>query len=255
MSAPLELGKAFADQDVVTLYRHRPPYPRAVFDALTGLIVGPRTILDAGCGRGDLARGLLGTATRIDAVDPSAAMLAAGRALPGGGDERIRWQLASAEEANLGGPYGLITCGASLHWMRHDIVLPRFREALAPGARLAIVDTEIHREDDAIREAVLSIIKRYSPIHDHVETSEMVDTLAANGQLIVEGRVRTPPVPFEQSVDDYLGFLGSTSSLSHATLGSRAADLNRDVREVFARSHVERIRCDVIGFVAWGRPA
>lgn len=254
MSAMMDLGKAFTDQEVVALYRHRPPYPRAVFGALASLIVEPHTVLDAGCGTGALARGLVGAATRVDAVDPSSAMLAAGRALPGGADPRIHWQLGRAEDAELRGPYGLITCGASLHWMHNDVVLPRFRDALAPGARLAIVDTEARREDDDVREAVLTVIKRYSPIHDHVETSEMVDALVAHSRLALEGQLRTPPVPFEQSVDEYLGFLGSTSSLSRATLGSRAADLDRDLRDVFARNQVERIRYEVIGFVAWGRP-
>ena len=255
MSPIIELGRVFADQNVVALYRHRAPYPRAVFEALSDLMVGPRAVLDVGCGRGELARGLLATATRIDAVDPSSAMLAAGRALPGGDDPRIRWQLTRAEDAELDRPYGLITCGASLHWMRHDIVLPRFRDALAPGARLAIVDTELRHEVGDVREAVLTIIKRYSPVHDHVETADMVDALVANNQLVVEGRLRTAAMPFEQSVDDYLGFLGSTSSLSRATLGSRAADFEREVRDVFRRNGVSRIRYDVIGFLAWGRPA
>lgn len=251
----IDLGKAFSDQEVVDLYRHRPPYPRALFDLLSELIVEPRTVLDAGCGTGALARGLLASATQIDAVDPSAAMLAAGRELPGGIDPRINWQQSRAEDAKLRGPYGLIACGASLHWMRRDVVLPRFRDALAPRARLAIVDTELSRADDEVRKEVLTIIRRYSPTHDHVETSDVVSGLVADGRLILEGRQRTPPVPFEQSVDEYLGFLGSTSSLSRTTLGPRAADFERDVHRVFARNHVERVRCDVIGFVAWGRPA
>jgi SAM-dependent methyltransferase len=255
VSATIDLGKAFADEEVVKLYRHRPPYPRAVFDLLTELIVEPRAMLDAGCGPGQLARGLLSATTRVDAVDPSAAMLAAARALPGGADPRITWQQSRAEDAKLSGPYGLIACGASLHWMNHDVVLPRFREALAPRARLAIVDTETSRADDEVRRAVLAVIQAYSPIHDHVETSDTVDGLVTNGRFILEGRQRTPPVALEQSVDEYLGFLGSTSSLSRVTLGSRAADFEREVRDAFARNRVQRIRYDVIGFVAWGRPA
>src|SRR5438067_511879 len=80
--------------------------------------------------------------TRIAAVDPSAAMIARGRALPGGDEPRIHWILGRAEDAPLSPPYGLITVGASLHWMRPDEVLPRFRDALAPGAYLAVLDTE-----------------------------------------------------------------------------------------------------------------
>jgi ubiquinone/menaquinone biosynthesis C-methylase UbiE len=251
----IELGRAFADQEVVSLYRHRPPYPTAVFESLARGMVEPRTVLDAGCGTGALARGLREAAARIDAVDPSAAMLDAARGLPGGGDPRIRWQHARAEDAALEAPYGLIVCGASLHWMRHDIVLPRFREVLAPGARLAIVDTETHRVEDAVRTDVLTVIKSYSPIRDHVETSETVDALVAAGRLILERTERTAPQPFEQSVDEYVGFLGSTSTFSRTTLGSRADAFDREMRAVFARHSVDRLRYDVVGFIAWGRPA
>ena len=251
----IELGKAFTDAEVVALYRHRPPYPVAVFERLRGLIAEPRVLLDAGCGTGALARGLVRDVVRVDAVDPSAAMLAAARTLPHGTDRRIRWQQASAEDAHLGGPYGLITCGASLHWMRHDEVLPRFRRALAPFARLAIVDTERHRDEDDLRREVVAVIVRYSPVRDHVETPDVVDRLVASGAFALDGVERTAPEPFEQSVEEYVGSLGSTSSLSRATLGPRADEFSHELRELFARHGVDRVRYGVVGYIAWGRPA
>jgi SAM-dependent methyltransferase len=251
----IELGKAFADPEVVALYRHRPPYPPAVFDRLRALLVDPRVVLDAGCGTGALARGLVHDATRIDAIDPSAAMLAAARQLPHGGDPRIRWQQAPAEDAILSGPYGLITCGASLHWMRPEIALPRFARALAPGARVAVVDTEAVREETALRREVVEVIVRYSPVKDHFETPEFVDRLVASGLFVLEGMERTAAVPFDQSVEEYLGFLGSTSSLSRATLGARRDEFVRDLRELFQRHNIDRVRYGLVGYIAWGRPA
>ena len=249
------LGPAFADAEVVALYRHRPPYPDAVFARLRALIAGSRTMLDAGCGTGALARGLIDDVARVDAVDPSAAMLAAGRALPRGADPRIHWQEARVEDARLAGPYGLIACGASLHWMQHDVVLAKFRRALAPGARVAIVDTERQHDDDELRRDVIELIVRYSPVHDHVETPEMMDRLGASGAFVVEGVERTPPVAFEQSIEEYIGALGSTASLSRATLGPRAGEFSRELRQLYARHSVDRVRYGVIGYIAWGRPA
>ncbi len=251
----IELSRVFADEEVVRLYRYRPPYPRAVFDLLSRLIVEPRVVLDVGCGTGALARGLADRVTRVDAVDPSAAMLQAARGLPGGDDTRIRWQQARAEDARFQGPYGLITCGASLHWMDTEVVLPRFRSALAEGARLAIVDTETTREDDDLRRDVVAIIQRYSPIGDHIETPEMVERVAASGAFVLEGRERTAPEPFEQTVEEYVGFLGSTSTLSRATLGPRADEFAGELRTLFAAHGVDRVRYGVVGYVAWGRPA
>ena len=41
---------------VAAAYPHRPPYPTAVFPLLADLIAAPsRTVLDIGCGTGDLA--------------------------------------------------------------------------------------------------------------------------------------------------------------------------------------------------------
>src|SRR5207245_10230271 len=101
----------------------------------------PRTVLDAGCGSGALTRGLAGFAARIDAVDPSEAMIREGRRLPGGDSERIRWIVGRAEHAPLAPPYGRVTTGARIHWMDRSFVLPRFGAALAPAGRLAILDT------------------------------------------------------------------------------------------------------------------
>jgi SAM-dependent methyltransferase len=251
----LKLGQAFMDREVALLYRHRPPYPNGIFAILERLVVEPRVILDAGAGTGALARHLVRSVDRVDALDPSAAMIDEGRRLLGGDDSRLWWVLGTAEDARVQPPYGLITCGASLHWMRHEVVLPRFRTMLAPGARLAIVDLENVHRSTHVREEVLTVIRRYSPLEDHVTTRQMVDDLVARGRLVLEGTEGVPPMPFAQTVDEYLGFLGSTSTLNRAILGSRAADFERDVRAVFTRDGLESVAYDVVGSVAWGRPA
>jgi ubiquinone/menaquinone biosynthesis C-methylase UbiE len=250
----IDLGRAFADAEVASLYRYRAPYPQRVFAVLEQLVVDPRIVLDAGAGTGALARHFPRSIERIDAVDPSPAMIARGRALPRGDDPRIRWIVASAEDAPLSGPYGLVTCGASLHWMKPHVVLPRFRETLAAGARLAVVDTETTHTGEW-RSEVLAIIRRYSPLDRHVETHEMVADLVKQGFFVLEGEERTPPELFDQSVDDYLRLLGSTSTLSRSTLGSRAAAFEAEARDVFARHAMERVSSSVVAYVAWGRPA
>jgi len=251
----LRLGEAFADREVARQYRHRPPYPAGIFATLQRQLVEPRTVLDAGAGTGALARELVRFAARVDALDPSEAMIDEGRRLPHGDDPRLRWILGRAEDGPVDPPYGLITCGASLHWMDHDVVLPRFREMLAPGARVAIADMENVYESSAVREESLAVIIRYSPLKDHVSTREMVDRLVQRGAFIVEGREAAPPRPFEQSIDDYIGFLHSTSTLNRAALGVHAADFERDMRAVFARHGMDRVQYHVVGGVAWGRPA
>jgi hypothetical protein len=135
------------------------------------------------------------------------------------------------------------------------VVLPRFRAMLAPGARLAVVDTENVHPSAAFRAEVLEVIVSHSPVKDHKSTREVLDDLVARGLLVIEGREALPPMPFEQSINEYLGFLGSTSTLNSMILGSRAADFDREMRAIFARHGIERVRRDVLGEVTWGRPA
>src|SRR5439155_1761861 len=80
---------------------------------------------------------------------------------------------------SLATPYGLITCGVSLHWMDLAVVLPRFREVLAPGAHLAIVDNQnIH---GPYRDEVWKITDRYAATSHHPETPEAVAAVRASG--------------------------------------------------------------------------
>lgn len=252
----IELGRVFADAEVAALYRYRAPYPREVFEILQGLVVGPRNVLDAGAGTGALARELAPLVARVDAVDPSAAMIAAGRALPGGDDPRITWIHGSAEDAPLAPPYGLIVAGASLHWMDPTIVLPRFRDALAPGARLAIVHNDFVPPHAMATAAALDVIRRYSPLKDDPpEYPARVKSLVDSGLFVLEGERRTTPVPFEQSIDDVLNSLHSTSTLSRVTLGDQLASFDNDMRAALAPFGKGPLRSDIVAYVAWGRPS
>jgi SAM-dependent methyltransferase len=251
---PRELGQAFENADVVRNYHYRRPYPREIFQILEGLLVDPRTVLDAGCGTGALTVGLARFAARVDAIDPSAAMLQEARWLPGGDDARIRWTQGTAESAPLDPPYGLITAGQSIHWMDPVVVMPRFRDALAPGGFLAIVDTESLYAPQVWRTELLALIQQFSPIKDHVGAIEVVRALQESGRFVQEGECAVAPVEYEQSVDDYMAMLASTSSLSRATLGKRAGDFDDEARTIFARHRMKSIRAELLAVVFWGRP-
>jgi SAM-dependent methyltransferase len=245
----MSLGEVFGDHTVARAYRHRPPYPDAVFRMLQRRLVSPRIVLDAGAGTGALARRMTRFAERIDAVEPSAAMIAEGRRLPGGSDQRIRWILGRAEHAPLDSPYGLIACGASLHWMEPGLVLPRFRAALAPGAFLAIVDNEnVH---GSYREEVWGITDRYAAVARHPDTPNAIAAVRASDLFTIEDEERTEPMPFEQSVDEYIEFLHSTSVLTRAQLGERAVAFDDEVRALFARRGLVQLRYGVAGSVTW----
>ena len=251
---PRELGRAFEDAEVARKYRHRQPYPAEIFEILQRLLVEPRTVLDAGCGTGALTIGLAEFAARVDGVDPSAAMLREARRKPGASNERIRWIQGTAEEAPLDPPYGLVTAGVSLHWMDPEVVMPRFRAVLAPEGHLAIVDMDSTYGDQEWRSEFLDLIRAVSPIKHPIDKVELVRALESSGHFVRQGESGAPPIPVEQSVDDYMAMLASTSSLSRATLGAHADDFERRARAIFKRHGMNSVRAEVVTSVVWGRP-
>lgn len=94
-----------------------------------------RTALDVGCGTGRFARRLAARGYEVDAVDPSAEVIAAAERI-GGGPRFRRTDAASAVLPK--GHYDVITCLASLHHMPFRTVT-RLRDALAPGGVLLVL--------------------------------------------------------------------------------------------------------------------
>jgi SAM-dependent methyltransferase len=248
-----KLAEVWRVPDVARVYRYRPAYPAPVFDVLRRLIVEPRTVLDAGCGTGALTRQMTAFAARIDAVDPSAAMIDEAQRLPGGHDLRINWIVAPAETAPLAPAYGLITTGQSLHWMHHEAVMPRFRDALAAGGFLVATDID-WEYPPAWRGKLTEIIKTYSPVNASTLTGDLFGDLARRRLFERAGFQRTSLVPVDLSLEDFVNALRSTSSLSSVSLGERAEPFGNEVRALFASLRLERARFAIFGNAVWGRP-
>jgi len=103
---------------------------------------------------------------------------------------------------------------------------------------------------------LLDVIKRHSELHaNHVDhLAERLAALEATGRFVREGEGRTAPVPVRRSVEEYIEFLHSTSSLARVRLGDRAARFDVEVRDLFARHRMSFIERQVVGVVVWGRP-
>ncbi|GAC1703121.1 MAG: hypothetical protein NVS9B6_19880 [Candidatus Limnocylindrales bacterium] len=245
------LAEVFADVDVARTYRFREPYPAETFTILEGLVCEPRVILDIGAGSGALAREMVRFATRVDAIDPSAALIAEGRRLPHGDDQKLRWVSGTSEEGALNGPYGLITAGASIHWMDPARTMPRLAAALATGAKLALMDMSVGAHP---LPEMIDLIIRYSEVDHHKELSEVVTDLEASGHFSREGERRTATRVVRRSLDEYLEFLHSTSTLARVRLGSRAQGFDAEVRALFQRHGMTAIEREYGATVIWGVP-
>ena len=79
-----QYGRQFQDRSVADAYYARPPYPGQIFDILVSLIPDSHLpVLELGSGTGDLTLEMARRVRYIDAVEPSAAMLARARERPG----------------------------------------------------------------------------------------------------------------------------------------------------------------------------
>jgi ubiquinone/menaquinone biosynthesis C-methylase UbiE len=253
------LAEAFTYPGVARAYRYRPPYPDMVFDVLTGLITdAPKTVLDLGAGEGALARPLAARVDQVDAVDISAAMIEEGRRRPGGGAPNLRWIAGAAETAPLGGPYALVTAGASMHWMRWRETLERLAPVMTSGAFLALADSshkDPHGHEDPPWDPELDkVIARHSRSHNFDPSFRLVDALVETGLFESVGQVTTEPAPFRQRTADFVEYLHSTSSLAREWMTpEEAAAFDRAATEVIAPYEVAGwLDLTVVAAVSWG---
>lgn len=249
-----ENAAQFQARTIAERYHLRLPYPAKVFDILASLIVGtPRVVLDVGTGTGDLARVLATRVDRVDAVDPSAAMMAAGKELAGGDSPHLRWILGTAEDAPLDPPYGLVVAGESLHWMDWERVLPRFAASLLPGGLLAIARRD--QLPPPWQDALSALIREHSAMYNYQDFN-LVEELESRGLFEHVDERATEPTPFVQPVEDYINSFHSMSSLSLERLTVEAAmDFDARLRALLTPYAEDgAVTLQSFAHVVWGRP-
>jgi predicted TPR repeat methyltransferase len=250
-----QFASAFQDSSVVQAYLRRPPYPMTLIQKLVELMTGSsRAVLDVGTGLGDVARRLAPYVERVDAVDWSAGMIALGQQLPGGDDPRILWSQGRIEEVTLDPPYSLITAGESLHWMDWSDILPRFAAALEPGGLLALVSRDEH--EAPWREALTPAYRAHST-NQNYRPYHVIDELESRGLFKKVGTWRTEPVAFTLSVEEYIEYQHSRSSLSRERMSPAAAQaFDDECRAILLPDADENgvLHMQIVGTVEWGTP-
>jgi ubiquinone/menaquinone biosynthesis C-methylase UbiE len=250
-----EYASQFRDPSVAAAYHHRPPYPETLFPLLADLVVGnPRTVLDVGCGTGYVTRPLVSHVDRVDAVDISAPMLAVAGRMPDGNHPNIRWIHGLVEEVELDPPYGLITAGASLHWMEWSIVLPRFRRLLAPGGVLALVERSPVGEEPW-RQELRQLLGRYSTNRDFRPTNT-VDELTTRGLFAALGEVRTEPIATSQNLAGFVESFHARNGFSRDRMEPQAAvAFDKAVTDLLAPyTKNGKVHWQDQGVLVWGEP-
>ncbi|HYP75807.1 MAG TPA: class I SAM-dependent methyltransferase [Polyangiaceae bacterium] len=257
---PIHLGpdyaRQFDDESIARAYHSRPPYPLEAFEILAGLLpTHPTSIVDLGCGTGDIALGMLGRAERIIAVDPSSAMLRVARRRPGADHPSVRWVSDRAENFAFGegGPHSLVVAAESLHWMQWEVVLPKIARSLEVGASLAIVNGRSFVEVPWSAE-LAPLLSRFSTNRDY-RPYDLTNELQRRGLFVEAGR-RTTSVAFSQSIDDYTESFHTRNGFSRQRMTAQsAAEFDRALRRAVSKySRDGIVRGQTLTELVWGTP-
>jgi ubiquinone/menaquinone biosynthesis C-methylase UbiE len=121
--------------------RHRPAYPDALIDRALGVGgLGPgATVLEIGCGTGQLTRSLLARGLRVTAIEPGERLIARARDQLGNAGEvefvNRRFEAASLPRAH----YSAVFSASAIHWVDPDVSWGKTAEVLVDGGTLALV--------------------------------------------------------------------------------------------------------------------
>jgi SAM-dependent methyltransferase len=121
--------------------RHRPAYPDALIDQAceVGGLGRGATVLDIGCGTGQLTRSLLARGLRVTAIEPGERLIARAREQLGNGGE-VEFVNRRLEEAPLPhAHYSAAFSASAIHWVDPDVSWRTTADALVDGGTLALI--------------------------------------------------------------------------------------------------------------------
>ena len=96
---------------------------------------------------------------------------------------------------------------------------------------------------------------QYSTRENH-RSAHVVEELEAGGFFRKQGEKETTPIPFFQSIDDFIEGLHSRSSFSRQRMGQqKALEFDQQVRTILIRYQSDgMLPLQVVGTVTWGTP-
>ena len=229
-------GASFADADVVSNYRYRPPYPEAIHEKLLAIAPKRSCLLDIGCGPGKISRPLSRHFEKVIAVDPSRHMIELGQSLEEGRARNLHWIVGFAEDADIPDRPDLIVAAASIHWMDHKRLFARLKTYAAADHRVAVISGDAPFRP-AWEADWQSFLARWVP----AMTGEAFDPAgkeenwsAYKAFLDIEGSESFLSAPFEQSIEDFIGCQHSRDTFAPSRLADRMNEFDGELREMLA---------------------
>ncbi|WP_433533292.1 class I SAM-dependent methyltransferase [Micromonospora sp. CA-263727] len=238
--------------------RYRRGYPPAVFDALAdAFALTPQdTVVDLGCGTGQLTLPIAARVRAVVGVDPEPDMLVLARRAAG---ERqvgnVSWLLGADTDVPAlgallgGGTVGAVTVGQALHWMDHDALFPRLRPLFRAGGGVAVVTngTPLWLQDTGWSRALRGVLERWRGVElhrscgtDDASQRRYRDSLVAAGYDV---GATTVDYTAELSLDELVGGVYSVFSVDTLPAPEQRSEFSARIRralhpETRFREHV-----------------
>lgn len=223
--------------------RFRPQYPDALFDYLVEKFEpgGDSSLLDLGCGTGQIAIPLAPLFKRVFAMDPDAEMLKEGQEVAAeSAIHNIQWIQGGSDQLETIRPalqnLRLVVLASSFHWMDRTAVLETLHSMLDRGGGIAITGyPSLWNLDGDWQEAVRSVIQRWLGAKrragaDHYqEPKERHETIVSRSPFRNLEQMELK-VKRTWTVGGIMGHLLSTSFCSPRVLGEKRTDFERDLR-------------------------
>ena len=232
----------------------RVPYAPALIRRVAEVTrLGPQhRVLDLGCGPGTLARSFAPLAREVVAMDPSAEMLAAARALAA---EAANIRFLAGSSYDLGpalGHFHLVVMGRSFHWMDRVDTLRRLDRMVEPAGAVALFhDSAPAVPANAWRKVWRDIRERYEP---NAEPHRRDPNWIPHEAILLDspfahlesfGVIERRALDVETLVQRTLSM--STTSPSH--LGEKTAAMVAELRSALADVREEVVETSAL--VAW----
>ncbi|WP_292988847.1 class I SAM-dependent methyltransferase [Mycobacterium sp.] len=160
---------------------HRPRYPDQLIDDV--LAPGARRVLEGGAGTGIASMQLIERGADLLAVEPDARMAAVARA------KGVAVELATFEDWEPAGRrFDRVVFAASFHWVDPAVALPKIRDVLDDGGKLALIWNRL-RTTSPTRAEFDEIYSEYTDVENHSgdgSPGEVADVIAAAGFTVTQ---------------------------------------------------------------------
>lgn len=226
--------------------QYRPFYPQPLIQDIVSFfgLTGSDRVIDIGSGTGQLAIQMADHVGEVMTVEVDADMVAEGKKLCEKHHvTNVRWIQSAAEDLFFSPEFGRFKAamfGASFHWMDQDALLRFLDSIVESNGGVAVAGSKsIWLSDEPWEQVAREITQKYLGVERRAGTGKFKEAAKGNDSF-EEILKRSPfsvvdersyPMKRQQTLDEVVGRIYSTSFANPAVLGEKRDAFERDLRE------------------------